>query len=221
MPLRAADPAGKNGLWLNSSASDISMDWKTGKTMLRELTADMFISLDGFASGANEAAFLGYFDEGLGNWVNDHLHERHLLIIGRVTYESLVRFSSSATDGVSTRMSDLPKLVFSSTLKEPLGWKNTVLVKGSVADEVGALKKHPGDPLRTIGSMSLVKSMMQLGLVDRLRLIVFPVILGPAGREPIFAGYPWTGLELIDMKVLYSNFIVLEYRPGRPRSGNL
>ena len=58
--------------------------------------------------------------------------------------------------------------------------------------------------------------MMQLGLVDRLRLIVFPVILGVVGREPIYAGYPRTGLELIDTKVLDSRLIILEYRPVRP-----
>ena len=110
-------------------------------------------------------------------------------------------------------MSSLPKLVFSSTLKEPLPWKNTRLLKSAVADEIRALKQQPGDPLRSIGSISLVKSMMQLGLVDRLRLMVFPLILGSAGREPIFAGYPQGSLELIDTKVLDSRLILLEYRP--------
>jgi dihydrofolate reductase len=113
-------------------------------------------------------------------------------------------------------MTELPKVVFSSTLKEPLVWKNTRLVKDSVADELRALKQQPGEPLRSIGSISLVKSMMQFGLVDRLRLIVFPVVLGVVGREPIYAGYPRTGLELIDTKVLDSRLIVLEYRPLRP-----
>jgi riboflavin biosynthesis pyrimidine reductase len=61
----------------------------------------------------------------------------------------------------------------------------------------------------------VVKSLIQLGLVDRLRLMVFPLILGNNGREPIYAGYPQTGLELIDTKVLDSRLIVLEYRPVR------
>jgi dihydrofolate reductase len=186
-----------------------------GEVTIRELTADLFISLDGFASGAKEAAFFGYFGEGLGNWVSDHLQHRQLLIMGRVTYEALAPFSSSATADVSVRMTELPKVVFSSTLKEPLGWKNSRLVKASVEDEVRTLKQQPGDPLRSIGSISLVKSMMQLRLVDRLRLVVFPVILGAAGREPIYAGYPRTGLDLIDTKVLDSRLIVLEYRPAR------
>jgi dihydrofolate reductase len=183
---------------------------------MRELTADLFISLDGFASGAKEAAFFGYFGKELGTWVSDHLDKPQVLIMGRVTYEALAQFSASATDDVSVRMTELPKVVFSSTLKAPLGWKNTRL-KESVVDELRALKTTPGDPLRSIGSISLVKSMMQLGLVDRLRLMVFPVILGVVGREPMSAGYPRTGLELIDTKVLDSRLIVLEYRPVGPR----
>ena len=182
---------------------------------MRELTADLFTSLDGFASGANEAAFFGYFGKELGKWVSDHLQGPQLLIMGRVTYGALAQFAPSASDPVSVRMSELPKLLFSSTLKEPLAWKNTRLAKASVADEIRALKRQPGDPLRSIGSVSLVKSMMQLGLVDRLRLMVFPVILGTAGREPIYANYPRTGLELIDTKVLDSRLILLEYRPSQ------
>ena len=182
---------------------------------MRELTADLFISLDGFASGVDQAPYFGYFGRELGNWVRDHLDQPQFIIMGRVTYEALARFSASATDELSVRMSALPKLVCSSTLEEPLAWKNTRLLKGAVADEIRALKKQRGDPLRSIGSISLVKSMIELGLVDRLRLMVFPVILGSVGREPIYAGYPQAGLELIDTKVLDSQLIVLEYRPVR------
>ena len=112
-------------------------------------------------------------------------------------------------------MNALPKLVFSSALKEPLAWKNTRLVKRPVADKIKALKQERGDPLRSIGSISLVKSMMQIGLVDRLRLMIFPLVLGDAGREPIYAGYPQVGLELIDTKILDSRIMFTEYRQLR------
>ncbi|HTW44555.1 MAG TPA: dihydrofolate reductase family protein [Acidobacteriaceae bacterium] len=187
-----------------------------GGTTIRELTADLFISLDGFASGVKEAAFFGYFGEDLGRWVSDHLSQPQVLIMGRVTYEALAQFSATGSDEMSVRMTELPKVVFSSTLKEPLVWNNSRLVRAPIADEIRALKEQQGDPLRSIGSVSLVRSMMELGLVDRLRLIVFPVILGAVGREPIFAGYLRTGLELIDTQVLDSRLIVLEYRPLRP-----
>lgn len=186
-----------------------------GDHSVRELTADLFISLDGFASGVNEAAYFGYFGSDLGNWVREHLEERQVILMGRVTYEALAGFSASATDEISVRMSALPKVVCSTTLQEPLAWKNTHLVKGAVADEIKALKKQEGDPLRCIGSIRLVKSLMKLGLIDRLRLMIFPLILGDAGKEPIFAGYPRVPLELIHTKVLDSRLILLEYRPAK------
>jgi dihydrofolate reductase len=186
---------------------------------MRALTADLFISLDGFASGVKQAAYFGYFGQNLGDWVHEQLAHPQVIVMGRVTYAALAGFSASATDALSVKMSSTPKLVFSNTLKEPLAWKNTRLVNGAAADEMKALKQQPGDPLRSIGSISLVKSMMQLGLVDRLRLMVFPLILGGAGREPLFAGYPQGNLELIDTKVLDSRLILLEYRPvGRAAS---
>jgi dihydrofolate reductase len=180
---------------------------------LRELTADLFISLDGFASGAKEAAFFGCFGEEFGKWISDHIRQPQLLIMGRVTYEALAQFSPLATDPTSLRMNELPKLVFSSKLKERLAWKNSRLAKASLAEEIRALKEQPGDPLRSIGSISLVRSMMQLGLVDRLRLMVFPVILGTSGREAIYDSYARTSLEFINAKVLDSRIILLEYRP--------
>jgi dihydrofolate reductase len=185
---------------------------------LRELIADLFISLDGFASGTNEAAFFGYFGAELGKWISENLSQPQILIMGRVTYEALAQFAPGGTDPTSLRMNELPKLVFSNTLKDTLAWKNTRLAKGSLADEIKALKKQPGDPLRTIGSVSLVKSLMQSGLVDRLRLMVFPVILGAAGREPIFAGYARSPLQLVETEVLDSQLVLLEYRPPRATS---
>jgi dihydrofolate reductase len=182
---------------------------------MRELTADLFISLDGFASGVDQPAYFGYFGQDLASWVLEHLEQPQVMVMGRVTYDALAGFSASAADEVSIRMSDLPKLVFSSTLEEPLAWKNTRLLRRNVGDEITALKQQPGDPLRSIGSISLVKSMMQMGLVDRLRLMVFPLILGSAGREPIYAGCPQSRLELAQTRVLDSRLIVLEYRPVR------
>ena len=180
---------------------------------MRELIADLFISLDGFASGTNEPAYFGYFGHDLGNWVREHLDERQVILMGRVTYEVLARFAVSATDEVSARMRTLPKLVCSNTLHEPLAWNNTRLIRGNVADAIMALKQKDGDPLRCIGSVRLVKSLAKLGLVDRLRLMVFPLILGDTGKEPIFVDYPRVPLELVGTKVLDSRVILLEYHP--------
>jgi dihydrofolate reductase len=110
-------------------------------------------------------------------------------------------------------MNALPKLAFSNSLADPLAWKDTRLVKPPIADEIKAFEQQRGDPLRSIGSISLVKSMTQQGLVDRLRLMVFPLILSSAGRGPIYAGYPQPRLELINTKVLDWRVVLLEYRP--------
>lgn len=178
---------------------------------MRELTADLFISLDGFASGTNEAAYFGYFGRDLANWVKQHLDEPQTILMGRVTYEALARFAVLATDEVSARMRILPKVVFSNTLHEPLAWKNTSLITGNIADSIAALKQQDGAPLRSIGSIRLVKSLAKLGLIDRLRLMVFPLILGETGKEPIYADYPRVPLELVDTKVLDSRLVLLEY----------
>jgi dihydrofolate reductase len=181
---------------------------------MRELIADLFISLDGFASGANEAAYFGYYGSELANWVREQLDERQVILMGRVTYDALARFAVSATDEVSVRMRVLPKLVCSNTLHEPLAWSNTRLITGQVGDAIAALKQGNGDPLRCIGSIRLVKSLAKWGLIDRLRLMVFPLILGDTGKEPIYVDYPRFPLELVSSKVLDRRVILLEYRPA-------
>lgn len=108
-------------------------------------------------------------------------------------------------------MNELPKLVVSTTLKEPLAWSKSTLA--SDLDEIRALKQQSGDPLRTIGSLSLVKNLLQNGLVDSLRLMVFPLILGDTGREPFSAEFPDIKLELVESKVLDARLLALEYRP--------
>lgn len=182
---------------------------------MRELTADLFVSLDGFASGVNEPPFFGYFGEDLSAWIKDNLEKPQMLIMGRVTYSALAQFAIASSDELNMRMTALPKTVFSRTLHEPLPWRNTRLVQTRAEQEIATLRQQDGAPLRSIGSISLVKSMIRFQLVDRLRLMIFPVVLGTAGREPIFAGYEKTGLELISSRILDSRIALLQYRPSK------
>jgi dihydrofolate reductase len=179
-----------------------------------ELTADLFSTLDGFAAGENVGAFYGYSGPDLDQWVREAQDQPQVIVMGRVTYEALAQISAAATDPVSTRMNELPKVVFSNTLQEPLAWANTRLIRGDLAEGIQALKKESAVPLRTIGSLSLVRSMLRLGLVDRLRITVFPLTLGPDGREPIYAGYPRASLELTGTRVLDGRIVMLDYRPA-------
>jgi dihydrofolate reductase len=180
-----------------------------------ELTADLFSSLDGFAAGENVGAFYGYSGPDLDRWVRETQDQPQLIVMGRVTYQALAEISSAASDPGSARMTELPKVVFSSTLAEPLAWANTRLIRGDLAEGIQALKKQSPDPLRTIGSLSLVRSLLRLGLVDVLRVTVFPLTLGPDGREPIYAGYPRGSLELTGTRILDGRIVMLDYRPAR------
>jgi hypothetical protein len=96
---------------------------------VREVTAGLFSSLDGFASGLDQPPYFGYFGPGLASWVRDRLAPPQLIVMGRTAYEALAQFVPSATDEVSARMNALPKLVFSNSLADPLAWKNTRMVK--------------------------------------------------------------------------------------------
>ncbi len=182
---------------------------------MRELIADLFVSADGFAAGVNSGPYFGYSGPDLEAWVHTGLDQPHTVVMGRVTYEAMAGISAGATDDVSTRMNELPKIAVSNTLREPLTWSNTRLLTGDLADGIRALKEQPGNPLRSIGSITLVRNMIRLGLVDRLRLMVFPLILGVDGREPFHANYPATGLELLSTQLLDLRIVLLEYRPAR------
>lgn len=180
---------------------------------MRQFIADLFVTLDGFAAGEGAGPFFGYAGPGLDRWIHDRLDEPQLMVMGRVTYEALAGISATATDEISARMNELPKAVFSNSLREPLAWPNTRLVTGDAGEAIRALKQQSRDPLRSIGSISLVNSMIGLGLVDRLRVMVFPLILGRSGREPAYAGYPDTSLDLVSSTVLDGRLTLLEYRP--------
>ena len=185
---------------------------------MAELIADLFISLDGFASGTNEPPFFGLYGEDLGAWIKENLKKPQVLIMGRVTYQALAQFASTSDDELSARMTALPKVVFSKTLQEPPVWKNARFVRASVEEEITTLKRQRSEPLRSIGSISLVTSMIKSQLVDRLRLMIFPVALGAAGREFIYAAYERTSLELLDSRTLDSRITLLEYRPRKHNS---
>ena len=147
------------------------------------------------------------------------LDQPQQVLMSGVTYEAMAAISSSATDKVSQQMNDLPKVVFSNTLDEPLAWKNTRLLRGDLADAIGRLKQQSGTALRAIGSITLVTGLMNLGLVDQLRLMVFPLTLGADGHDPAYVGLPRVGLELIESKILESRPVMLNGPP--PQHANM
>jgi dihydrofolate reductase len=119
----------------------------------------------------------------------------------------------------------MPKMVFSSTLEAPLSWANTELVD---RDPVGAVREMKQEasrpPMSTLGSLTLCRSLLEAGLVDRFRVVVFPVITGATGKERIFDGYPDVALELVDRRTFDGRLQLLEYVPtvldGPPDAGD-
>jgi dihydrofolate reductase len=184
----------------------------------RELRVDLWISLDGFATG-DAPAYFGYFGPELERQINADLDEARVMLMGRVTYEEMAEISASGAYEDATQMAGMPKVVFSNTLEEPLSWANTRLLSGDLETAVRGLKEEPGDDLRTIGSPTLVDGLLALGLVDRLRLVVFPLLLGDKGKVAIFDRAPNVHLELVGTKVLDSRLLLVEYAPrsdGQP-----
>ena len=116
------------------------------------------------------------------------------------------------------------KVVFSSTLEAPLSWVNTELVHGDAVEAVQDMKRRDSRPLRTVGSLSLCRSLLGAGLVDRFRVVVFPVITGATGRDRIFDGYPDIALDLVDSRIFDGRLQMLEYVPrvldGPPGPGD-
>jgi dihydrofolate reductase len=151
---------------------------------MRQLTVDMFSTVDGYGSSDPPSApYWGYGAPGLMEWIHGQLADDHVMLMGATTYRLMSEIVATGDDPTFPRMAELPKIVFSKTLKPPLTWANTTVVAEPVETAVPALKAEAdGTPMRTIGSFSLARSLFRLGLVDRVRVMVFPTIRGDRGR---------------------------------------
>jgi dihydrofolate reductase len=104
--------------------------------------------------------------------------------------------------------------VVSSTLEGPLDWPDATVASGDGVDVVARLKEESEVPLRSHGSLSLNRALMAAGLVDRVKVTLFPVITGQTGEDPIFEGAADFDLELIETRTLDSHIQELIYRPS-------
>jgi dihydrofolate reductase len=184
---------------------------KLRRNMMRELTVDLFTTVDGWAQGRNSPAYFGYLGPGLQAWIDEQLARPHVMLMGSNTYRALAEITASGGDPTFPVMAKLPKVVFSKSLQQPLTWANTTLVREDATVALPAMKNQPGDPLRVIGSLTLVRSLFRLGQVDRLRLMVFPQILGTTGQERILQNLPDINLRLVSTQVLDQRLVLLDY----------
>jgi dihydrofolate reductase len=103
--------------------------------------------------------------------------------------------------------------VISRTLEEPLTWANSTLIAEDALDAVPRLKDQSPVPLRSHGSITMNRALLLAGLVDRLELMVFPVITGNSGADPLFADLPDIDLELVDSQLYDGRMQQLVYIP--------
>jgi dihydrofolate reductase len=133
--------------------------------------------------------------------------------MGRKTYEALAALPEPVSDEGGLSLAATPTTVFSRTLPT-VSWPQET-VADDLASTVRRLKAGDTD-LRIIGSLSLVRQLLGAGLIDRLRLLVFPLIVGETGQEPAFAQMPDVALDLVGQSVLDDRIVLSEYRPSGP-----
>lgn len=156
---------------------------------MSRIIATEFISLDGVveAPGGGEAfEYAGWsFEISRGDEGNkfkvDELAESEALLLGRRTYEGFAAAWPSRTGEFADKFNRMPKYVVSSTLGAP-EWSNTTVLRGDLAEEVGRLRERSGGPIVVHGSPTLVQGLIEHDLLDELRLMVYPVVLGKGKR---------------------------------------
>ncbi len=178
------------------------------------LMVDFIISLDGYAAAEGWPGYWGLEGPEYLAWLDEEAEHEHTTLMGATTYRLMSGFAAEMPDEPSlSALNAMPKVVFSSTLEPPLSWANTELVDRNPVEAVREMKRDDSRPLRTLGSLTLCRSLLEARLVDRFRVVVFPVITGATGRDRIFDGYPDVALELVTNRTFDGRLQLLEYVP--------
>jgi dihydrofolate reductase len=192
---------------------------------LRKLFVSEFLTLDGVmqAPGASdedmEGGFqhggwqLAYFDEVFAKSMEETMANTGAFVLGRKTYELFAAYWPTAKEEVgefADVMNEMPKFVASRTLRVPLPWQNSTLLQGDLGEAITRLKEQDGKDLQVIGSGNLVRSLIQLDLVDSYRLMIHPLVLG--GGKRLFAeGGPRIPLRLLDSTTTTTGVLIVTY----------
>jgi dihydrofolate reductase len=136
------------------------------------------------------------------------------MLFGRRTYEDFYSVWPRQTDSpYSTFLDNIPKYVASTTLKEPLPWKNSTLLRGDAAEAVARLRKEQGKDLVVMGSGQLIQSLMRRNLVDEYVLLIHPLVLG-TGRRLFADGGASASLRLVGSKTTDKGVVIATYQPA-------
>ena len=183
---------------------------------MRKLFSFNLITLDGFFEGPQQDIGWHNVDEEFNEFAVEQLSTIGVILFGRVTYQGMASFwptpfAIKSDPVVAELMNSFPKVVISRTLNKA-EWNNTRLITDHVAEEVTRLKQQPGKDLAIFGSANLTATLMHLGLLDELRIMVNPVILGQG--TPLFKGVTEkVDLKLINTRVFRNGYVLLYYQP--------
>jgi dihydrofolate reductase len=189
---------------------------------MRDLLVDFITSLDGCASAEGWPGWWGLQGPEYLAWLGEQPEVTYLM--GANTYRLMSGFAAGElADGQDSFTTDeeasvdeltqASKVVFSRSLDEPLAWANATLVRDDPIESVRAMKEDGQGLLSTIGSLTLCRSLLRAGLVDRFRVVMFPVITGATGSERIYDGYPDVACEMIDNRTFDGSIQLVEFRP--------
>jgi dihydrofolate reductase len=176
------------------------------------LMVDFITSLDGYGAAEGWPGWWGLEGPEYLAWLGDQPEADYTVLMGANTYRLMSGLAADDEPGTDA-LASLSKVVFSSTLTEPLSWPNTRLISEDPVEAVKEMKNEGSEPMRTMGSLTLCRSLVSAGLVDRFRVVVFPVITGSSGRDRIYDGYPDLSLDLVSSRTFDGRLQLLEYVP--------
>ena len=184
---------------------------------MRRIVAFLVATVDGYYEGPNQEFDWPVVDEEFNEFGLQQLEEVDTLLFGRVTYQGMASYwptpaAQQDDPRVAAKMNGLPKLVVSRTLREA-DWANTRIIDDDVAGELTKLKQQPGKDIAVFGSSHLTVSLLGLGLVDELRIMVAPVVLG-AGRSLFRTAPERIHLQLLSTRAFRSGNVLHTYRPA-------
>ena len=184
---------------------------------MRKLYSFMVVTLDGFYEGPNGEFDWPNVDEEFNEFAIAQVNDTDLLLFGRKTYEGMASYwptpaAQQDDPMVAELMNTIAKVVVSTTLASA-DWSNTTVMGGNLAEEITKLKQQPGKSIAIFGSPSLTVSLLELGLVDELRVLVNPIVLG-GGHSLFRTTRDRLRLELRQTRVFSSGNVLLTYRPA-------
>lgn len=183
---------------------------------MRDLRAGLFIALDGVTEAPNEWQF-DHFDDGLAAAMQAHIAAEDTVLLGRVTYQEWAPYwPTSSDEPYASHINRTPKLVVSTTLKKVQWgrWDSVSLLEGDLAEEVARLKRQPGQNIGVAGSPTLVRSLLELDLLDELKLMLHPVVAG-RGKRLFPDGSGLKRMKLVDTTTTPTGVLIITYRPRR------